>query len=147
MDLPDYITVQEVRRVCAELGFRDWTELAEPVVEEAEAVKLLEIVNTKGMPVSVANFKTGLEVELEHGTRFDEANVTNNHPVVTAMIVLAHLNETLDYYERLDVAELEGDLLKAVQSGEVEKIRRKYRKLNEAREKLELAIRKSLGSA
>jgi hypothetical protein len=40
-------------------------------------------------------------VELEHGTRYPEANVTNNHPILTGKIVLAHLKETLDYYQRL----------------------------------------------
>ena len=74
----------------------------------------------------------GLEVELEHGTMFDDANVTNNHPILTGMIVLAHMKETLDYYERLDVAEVEGDLLKAVLSRNLEKIKAKYKKLIKA---------------
>lgn len=50
----------------------------------------------------------------EHGTRYRNANATNNHPILIGAIVLAHLEETLDYYDRLDVAELEGDILKAV---------------------------------
>jgi len=74
----------------------------------------------------------GLEVELEHGTMFDDANVTNNHPVLTGMIVLAHMKETLDYYERLDVAEVDGDLLKAVLSRNLDKIETKYKKLIKA---------------
>lgn len=39
----------------------------------------------------------------------------------------------LDYYERLDVAEGEGDLLKAIMAGDVAKIRREYMKLLTAR--------------
>ena len=27
MQLPEYITLAEVQRVCRELGFRDWTQL------------------------------------------------------------------------------------------------------------------------
>ena len=74
----------------------------------------------------------GLEVELEHGTRFDDANITNNHPVLTGKIVVAHLKETMDYYQRIDVAEMEGDLLKAILSKNIEKIEAKYIKLIEA---------------
>jgi hypothetical protein len=58
--------------------------------------------------------------------------VTNNHPILTGMIVLAHMKETLDYYERLDVAEVEGDLLKAVLSRKIDKIETKYQKLIKA---------------
>ena len=47
--------------------------------------------------------------------------------------MLAHLNESLDYYPRLEVAELEGDLLKAVLSGDHTKLSSKYQKLLEAR--------------
>jgi hypothetical protein len=48
------------------------------------------------------------------------------------MIVLAHMKETLDYYERLNVAEIEGDLLKAVLSKNLDKIQSKYKKLIKA---------------
>ncbi len=49
------------------------------------------------------------------------------------MIVLAHLKESLDYYKLLEVAELEGDLLKAVASGNIKKIRTEYKKLVKAK--------------
>ncbi len=90
------------------------------------------MVNTKGMNIPVEDFRQGLEVELEHGTRYEDANVTNNHPILTGKIVLAHLKETMDYYKRIDVAEIEGDLLKAVLSQDLDKIKSKYRKLIEA---------------
>ena len=38
--------------------------------------------------------------------------------VLTGMIVLDHLKETLDYYARLEVAELAGDILKAITRGD-----------------------------
>ena len=66
--------------------------------------------------ISAEDFREGLQVELEHGLQFPDANVTNNHPLLTGMIVLAHLKEMLDYYARLEVAELEGDLFKASQA-------------------------------
>jgi len=98
----------------------------------ATAIYSLRIVNTKGMDVPVEDFKQGLEVELEHGIRYDDANVTNNHPILTGKIVLAHLKETMDYYQRLDIAELEGDLLKAIISKDLSKIEPKYKKLIQA---------------
>jgi len=96
------------------------------------------------MPIPLDNFRMGLEVELEHGTRFKDANVTNNHPILTGKIVLAHLKETMDYYRRIDVAELEGDLLKAVLSGNLAKITSKYKKLLEAQKALNEAVAEQL---
>ncbi len=75
-------------------------------------------------------------MELEHGLQFPDANVTNNHPLLTGKIVLAHLKEMLDYYLRLEVAELEGDLLKASKSGAADKLDRIYQKLILARAEL-----------
>jgi hypothetical protein len=132
MELPDYVTIEEVKRVCHKLGLRDWTELEEPVVLPEEAEIILSEVNVGAMKIAHDDFRQGLEVELEHGLRFEDANVTNNHPILTGKIVLAHLKETLDYYKRIDVAEIEGDLLKAIVAKDVGKIRAKYEKLMEA---------------
>jgi len=132
MQLPDYVSKDEVKRVCEELGFRDWSVLSDTAVTEEEASKILEAVNVKRMGIPLEDFKQGLEVELEHGTMYEDANVTNNHPILTGMIVLAHLKETMDYYKRLDVAEIEGDLLKAVASKDLGKIESKYKKLIKA---------------
>ena len=52
---------------------------------------------------------------------------------MTGKIVIAHLKEFLDYYKLLEVAELEGDLLKAVASGDAAKIKKEYGKLAQAR--------------
>ena len=92
------------------------------------------------MNIPLEAFRKGLEVELEHGTRFEDANVTNNHPILTGKIVIAHLKETMDYYERIDVAEMEGDLLKAILSQNVEKIESKYKKLIDAQNLLNRSI-------
>jgi hypothetical protein len=140
MILPEYVTAKEVARVCAEIGLDDWSKRTEAVVSTQEASKILAIVNTEGMHIPLEGFRMGLEVELEHGTRFKDANITNNHPILTGKIVLAHLKETMDYYRRIDVAELEGDLLKAVLSGNVIKITSKYKKLIEAQKALNEAI-------
>ena len=132
MKIPQYVTASEVKGVCKELGLKDWTKIKVPKVTAKEAAVILKIVNIKKMGIALEEFRLGLEVELEHGTMFDDANVTNNHPILTGMIVLAHMKETLDYYKRLDVAEVEGDLLKAVLSRNLNKIETKYQKLIKA---------------
>jgi len=131
MKLPEYISKEEVKRICKGLGFRDWSTMKEATVTDEEASEILRAVNVKGIDIPTEDFRQGLEVELEHGIRYDDANVTNNHPILTGMIVLAHLKETMDYYKRLEVAEIEGDLLKAVLSKDLRKIESKYRKLIE----------------
>lgn len=133
MDLPVYVTVEEVKRVCQILKIRDWSALTEPEVLPEEAQIILNEVNVENMEIGLNDFKVGLEVELEHGTRFKDANVTNNHPILTGKIVLAHLKESLDYYDRLEVAEIEGDLLKAFSSGNTEKAMKYYKKLIKAK--------------
>lgn len=133
MKLPEYVTKEEVRRVCQELGIRDWTNLTEASLQTEEARLIQEIVGGEAVEIPVKDFKLGLEVELEHGMQFPDANVTNNHPLLTGKIVLAHLKEMLDYYLRLEVAELEGDMLKAYRRGDGEKLADKYQKLLDAR--------------
>jgi len=133
MKLPEYVTKKEVKRVCKALGIRDWTTLKKALVKPEEARIILKEVNPKGMNIPLDQFKSGLEVELEHGTRYREANVTNNHPLLTGKIVMAHLKESMDYYQRLDVAEIEGDLLKAFAAKNLAKAAAKYRKLVQAR--------------
>jgi hypothetical protein len=145
MKLPPYINSEEVRKICKEMGIRDWTKLKDPKATTQEAQKILKAVNTEKMPIDVEEFCAGLDVELEHGTRFSDANITNNHPIVTGKIVLAHMKESLDYYKLLDVAELEGDVLKAVAAGNVTKIKAKYKKLAEAKIALQKAALKRLG--
>ena len=140
MNLPEYVTTEEVRKVCKEMGLSDWTKKSDPSVSDKEASTILKIVNTQSMEIPLEEFRKGLEVELEHGTRFDDANVTNNHPVLTGKIVIAHLKETMDYYRRIDVAEMEGDLLKAILSKNMEKIQSKYKSLIKAQKALNKAV-------
>jgi hypothetical protein len=139
MEIPVYVTVEEVQRVCKALGISDWTKMEKPDVSSEEAEVILSEVNREGMRIDPEEFRHGLEVELEHGVEFKDANVTNNHPILTGLIVLAHFKETLDYYRLLEVAELEGDLLKAVASGDSDRTRGYYKKLASAR----IALRQS----
>jgi len=134
MKLPEYITKKEVQRTCKELKIRDWTKLKKASVLPEEAKTILTLVNTESMKIDLKEFATVLGVGLEHGVRFKDTNVTNNHPVITGMIVLAHFKESLDYYYMLlDVAETEGDLLKTVAAGNVAKIKKYYKKVAQTR--------------
>lgn len=133
MEIPLYVTPEEVKRVCKALGLRDWSRMKSPKVTAKEASRILKEVNFEGMRIPLEEFRVGLEVELEHGTRFPDANVTNNHPLLTGKIVLAHLKESMDYYQRLEVAELQGDLLKAAAAKDAAKVEGYYRRLVKAR--------------
>ncbi len=57
----------------------------------------------------VEQFRIGLDVELEHGTVDPNTNVTDDDPILTGKIALAHLNEFPDYYTRLYEMEDEGE--------------------------------------
>jgi Protein of unknown function (DUF5661) len=145
MKLPEYVTVEEVKRVCQELGIRDWTTLTDAQVLPEETRVILAEVNAEGMNIPVEDFRQGLEVELEHGRRFQDANVTNNHPILTGKIVLAHFIESLEYYKRLEVAELEGDLFKATLAKNPAKVESLYKRLAQARLALSRAELDRLG--
>jgi hypothetical protein len=114
MHIPEYITAQEVKRVCTDLGIRDWSRLKKAKVSREEATIILNQLDAEGLKIDIDQFIAGLEVELEHGTVFKSFNVTCNHPLLTGKIVLAHFMENLDYYRRLEVMELEGDVFKAI---------------------------------
>jgi hypothetical protein len=58
-------------------------------------------------PFDVEQFRSGLDVELEHGLHDRSTNVTDDDPIVTGKIALAHLNEFPDYYTRLERMEAE----------------------------------------
>ncbi|MDP8233720.1 MAG: DUF5661 family protein [Candidatus Saelkia tenebricola] len=57
----------------------------------------------------IEQFRRGMDVELEHGACDADTNVTNDDPLVTGKIALAHLNEFPDYYTRLDKMEEEAE--------------------------------------
>jgi hypothetical protein len=68
------------------------------------AEKAKEIGESLGIDWSkydVEQFRIGMDVELEHGTVDPNTNVTDDDPVATGKIALAHLNEFPDYYTRL----------------------------------------------
>ena len=64
-------------------------------------------IDWKSGAVDAEQFRMGLEIELEHGSRDPETNVTNDDPLLTGKIAWAHLKELRDYYTRL--ARMEGE--------------------------------------
>ena len=60
-------------------------------------------------PFDVEQFRAGMDVELEHGSRDPATDVTCSDPVITGKIALAHLNEFPDYYTRLDEMEAKAE--------------------------------------
>ena len=139
MTSKNLVTKEMVGDACKSLGIRDWSTLTEIEVSADEARAILNEVGGEALEVGVENFCEGLQVELEHGTLFPDANITNNHPVLTGQIVLAHLKESLLYYKRIAVAELEGDLLKAAKARDADKIRSVYERIVLARLALDQA--------
>lgn len=59
--------------------------------------------------VDLEQLRIGMEVELEHGRRDPLTNVTDDDPLLTAKIALAHLRELPDYYTRAAVMEAVGE--------------------------------------
>lgn len=74
-----------------------------------EAKKIGEELNINWIEFNVEQFRMGLDVELEHGLRSPATNVTNDDPIMTGKIALAHLNEFSDYYTRLKKMEEEAE--------------------------------------
>ena len=60
-------------------------------------------------PFDVEQFRMGMDVELEHGLHDLATNVTDDDPIFTAKIALAHLHEFPDYYTRLARMEAEAE--------------------------------------
>lgn len=77
--------------------------------DEATAIGEQLGIDWSSSPFDVEQFRTGMEVELEHGRRDPSTNVTNDDPVTTGKIALAHLREFADYYSRLDKMEAEAE--------------------------------------
>ncbi len=66
-------------------------------------------IDWNSAPFDVEQFRAGMEVELEHGSHDPATNVTDDDPLTTGKIALAHLNEFPDYYTRLAKMEAEAE--------------------------------------
>jgi hypothetical protein len=76
---------------------------------KSEAQKIGYTLGIDWDVVNLNEFTIGINVELEHGTRYPETNVTNNDSLLTGKIAWAHLKEFPDYYSRLEQMEKEAE--------------------------------------
>lgn len=74
-----------------------------------QAKEIGEKLGIKWDKFDVEQFRRGMDVELEHGSADPNTNVSDDDPLVTGKIALAHLNEFRDYYTRLDKMEEEAE--------------------------------------
>ena len=70
-----------------------------------QATEIGEKLGVDWSKFDVEEFRKGMDIELEHGIVDPNTNVTNDDPLMTGKIALAHLNEFADYYDRLDKME------------------------------------------
>lgn len=75
--------------------------------DEARGIATELGIDFGALGCDLEQFRMGLDVELEHGPRDPETDVSGDDPVVTGKIALAHLTEFPDYYTRLAVLERE----------------------------------------
>jgi len=74
-----------------------------------EAKRIGEALGIDWSKLDVDQYRMGLDVELEHGLVDLHTNVTDDDPIMTGKIALAHLNEFPDYYARLEKMEREAE--------------------------------------
>lgn len=74
-----------------------------------EAKRIGESLGIDWSKFDVEQFRMGMDVELEHGLVDPKTNVSNDDPIITGKIALAHLNEFPDYYTRLNKMEKEAE--------------------------------------
>lgn len=74
-----------------------------------QAKQIGESLGINWSKFDIEQFRMGLDVELEHGLVDPHTNVTNDDPIITGKITLAHLNEFSDYYTRLYEMEEEAE--------------------------------------
>ncbi|MGE5629585.1 MAG: DUF5661 family protein [Caulobacteraceae bacterium] len=82
-------------------------EREEKTFTKEEALEIGKKIGIDFNKIDLEQFRRGLAVEMEHGTMFPQANVTNDDPVLTGKIAYAHLLEFPDYYTRLAKLEKE----------------------------------------
>lgn len=77
-----------------------------------DAIKISKALNIdfSKEKFDLQQFYMGINVELEHGNKYPNTNVTKNDPILTGKIALAHLQEFPDYYTRLKKLEEEATM-------------------------------------
>ena len=103
---PNVVSEREAKAVLAQLRYAIDTQLLEPKMGKPQPDIISDFL-PKGKRYKRAKtlghlweFQYALAVELEHG-KTRGSNITNNHPLLTALVVVAHLAEDKLYYARV----------------------------------------------
>lgn len=84
--------------------------MGKKVFTTEQAKQIGDQLGIKWNEFDVEQFRKGMDVELEHGSKMGSiTNVTHDDPLTTGKIALAHLMEIPDYYTRLNIMEEEGE--------------------------------------
>ena len=83
------------------------TENRRTTTEEARRVG--DAIGVDWQRFDLEQFRAGMDVELEHGSHDPQTNVTDDDPILTGKIALAHMKEFPDYYTRLERMEREAE--------------------------------------
>ena len=107
---PDILEARAVRDLLyRDLNKNENSEIDLTGLTNVRAIEAFMNPDSLHQEVNIKEFAYALKVELEHG-KIKDANVTNNHPFLTAMIVLAHMSESITYYKRLKIMETEAEI-------------------------------------
>lgn len=132
-------TIEEVRAIrnviYKDLNAKKGASVDLSTMNNIEAIKAYLNPKGKHEQFNMEEFAFAIKVELEHG-KLKDVNVTSNHPFLTAMIVLAHMTETLTYYKRLQIIEAEGAIYELL---------RKLKKVRKGKEELHSKLIKTEG--
>jgi Protein of unknown function (DUF5661) len=85
--------------------------------DEARSVGEQIGIDWESAPFDVEQFRIGMGVEFEHGSHDPQTNLTDDDPILTGKIALAHLKEFADYYVRLQQMEAEAEAEAGGQGG------------------------------
>ena len=77
--------------------------------QEALAVAKYLGISFKREKFDIVDFTIGMNIELEHGLKFPDTNITDDDPILTGKLALSHLRKFPDYYKRLLLLEDEAD--------------------------------------
>jgi len=83
------------------------TEKRRTSIDEAQRVG--DAIGVDWSRFDLEQFRAGMDVEFEHGAHDPQTDVTHDDPIITGKIVLAHMKEFPDYYERLERMEAEAE--------------------------------------
>ena len=81
------------------------TEMRRTTSDEAKRVG--DEIGVDWSRFDLEQFRSGMDVEYEHGSRDPQTDVTHDDPFLTGKIALAHMKEFPDYDERLERMETE----------------------------------------